>query len=101
MYKRQVYAAATLGVGLAYPTTSLLTMRLSPEEQIGRNSSSLQVAEALTSAFALAATGVVFGLTYSASPATAFVGTLGVSLAVASLAVLAAARARPVAGTDG
>lgn len=96
-----VYAAATLGVGLAYPTTSLLTMRLSPEEQIGRNSSSLQVAEALTSAFALAATGVVFGLTYSASPATAFVGTLGVSLAVASLAVLAAARARPVAGTDG
>lgn len=96
-----VYAVATLGVGLAYPTTSLLTMRLSPEAEIGRNSSSLQVAEALTSAFALAVTGVVFGLTYATTPHTAFVGTLVVAVAVACVAVLSAARARPVGKTDG
>lgn len=92
-----VYAAATVGVGLAYPTTSLLTMRLSPEEEIGRNSSSLQVGEALTSAFALAITGVVFGLTYLTAPHTAFVGTLVVTVVVAALSVVSAARARPVA----
>ncbi len=51
-----IYGLATLGVGLAYPTTSLLTMRLSPPAEIGKNSSSLQVGEALTSAFALAVT---------------------------------------------
>lgn len=92
-----VYGTATLGVGLAYPTTSLLTMRLSPEAEIGRNSSALQVGEALTSAFALAVTGVVFGLTYAAAPHTAFVGTLVVALGVATVSVLSAARARPAA----
>lgn len=94
-----VYSAATLGVGLAYPTTSLLTMRLSPEAEIGRNSSSLQVGEALTSAFALAMTGVVFGLAYSTAPHTAFVGTIVVAVAVGTLSVLSAARSRTPAAS--
>lgn len=99
-----IYGLATLGVGLAYPTTSLLTMRLSPPAEIGKNSSSLQVGEALTSAFALAVTGVVFGLTYSAAPHTAFVGTLAVAVAVGALSVVSAGRARtpsPLPGTGG
>lgn len=94
-----VYFVATLGVGLAYPTTSLLTMRLSPEDEIGRNSSSLQVGEALTSAFALAMTGVVFGLAYSTAPHTAFVGTIVVAVAVGALSVLSAARSRTPAAS--
>lgn len=94
-----VYAVATVGVGLAYPTTSLLTMRLSPEEEIGQNSSSLQVGEALTSAFALAVTGVVFGLTYATVPHTAFVGILVVTVGIAALSVLSAARSRPAPAT--
>lgn len=94
-----VYGLATLGVGLAYPTTSLLTMRLSPSAEIGRNSSALQVGEALTGAAALAVTGVVFGLSYATDPHTAFVGTLLVAVFVGLLSVLSAARARPAAAT--
>ena len=94
-----VYGLATLGVGLAYPTTSLLTMRLSPSAEIGRNSSALQVGEALTGAAVLAVTGVVFGLSYATDPHTAFVGTLLVAVSVGLLSVLSAARARPAAAT--
>ena len=89
------YGLATLGVGVAYPTTSLLTMRLSPEAEIGRNSSALQVGEALTGAFALAITGVVFGLFYATAPHSAFVGTMVVALVVGVLSVVSASRARP------
>ncbi|MFK5583755.1 MULTISPECIES: MFS transporter [unclassified Serinicoccus] len=95
-----VYGLATLGVGLAYPTTSLLTMRLSPEAEIGHNSSALQVGEALSSALALALTGVVFGLYYASAPHLAFVGTLVVALGVGALSVLSALRARPAQGAD-
>lgn len=90
-----VYAASTFGVGLAYPTTTLLTMRLSRDAEIGRNSSALQLGEALTSAFALALTGVVFGLFYLSAPTTAFVATLAVATAVGLVSVLSALRARP------
>ncbi|MFX0539316.1 MFS transporter [Ornithinimicrobium sp. Y1847] len=93
-----LYAAATFGLGTAYPTTSLLTLRLSPEAEVGRNSSALQVGEALTSAFALAVTGVVFGLQYAVAPHSAFVSTLVVAAAVGAVSVLAAIRARPVGG---
>ncbi len=92
-----VYGVATLGVGLAYPTTTLLTMRLSAPSQIGRNSSALQVGESLTGAVALAVTGVVFGLFYASDPTTAFVGTLAVAAAVGALAVLSVLRSRPAA----
>ncbi|KUG51509.1 multidrug transporter [Serinicoccus chungangensis] len=90
-----LYGLATFGVGVAYPNTSVLTLRLSSEQEVGRNSSALQVGEALASALALAATGVVFGLTYGTAPHAAFVGTLVVSVAVGLLSVLSAARARP------
>ncbi|GAA4885330.1 MFS transporter [Serinicoccus chungangensis] len=90
-----LYGVATFGVGVAYPNTSVLTLRLSSEPEVGRNSSALQVGEALASALALAATGVVFGLTYGTAPHAAFVGTLVVSVAVGLLSVLSASRARP------
>ncbi|MGC5583932.1 MFS transporter [Ornithinimicrobium sp. W1679] len=92
-----LYGAATLGVGLAYPTTSLLTMRLSPEAEIGRNSSALQVGESLTGAVTLAVTGVVFGVFYGTDPHAAFVGTLAVAVSVGAVSVLSAWRARSAA----
>lgn len=102
------YGLATLGVGLAYPTTTLLTMRLSPPSEIGRNSSALSVGEALTSAGTLAVAGVVFGLYYATQPHPAFVGTMAVAVGVGALSVLSAARARtpgavtaPVVGPAG
>ncbi|GGK61669.1 MFS transporter [Ornithinimicrobium pekingense] len=90
-----VYGVATLGVGLAYPTTTLLVMRLSTSSQIGRNSSALQVGESLNGAVALAVTGVVFGLLYATQPHAAFVGTLAVAAAVGAVAVVSVLRARP------
>lgn len=90
-----VYGVATLGVGLAYPTTTLLTMRLSSSAEIGRNSSALQVGESLTGAVSLAVTGVVFGLFYATQPHAAFVGTLAVAAAVGALAVVSVLRSRP------
>ena len=90
-----VYALATTGIGIAYPTTTLLTMRLSPAAEIGRNTSALAVGEALASALALALTGVVFGMSYASAPHTAFVGTLAVAIAVSLLTVASAARSRP------
>lgn len=90
-----VYGVATLGVGAAYPTTTLLVMRLSPVAEIGRNSSALQVGESLTGAVALALTGVVFGYFYATQPHVSFVGTLGVAALVGTLAIMGALRSRP------
>lgn len=49
-----------LGMGLAFTSTSILTMRRSHPTRQGRNSAALQVAEALTQAVMLALTGVAF-----------------------------------------
>lgn len=91
-----VWAVVSLGVGLAYPTTSLLTLRLSPPAEVGRNSSSLQVSEALASAVALAAAGAVFTALHAGSPLRAFMSVACVAVAAGILAVLTSARARPL-----
>jgi len=90
------YGLAITGVGLAYPTTTLVTMRLSTEAEVGRNSSALQLAEALASAVGLACSGVVFGILYDTHPRAAFVGTLVVSCLAGGASVFAAVRARPL-----
>lgn len=90
-----IWGVTILGVGLAYPTTSLLTMRLSPRESLGRNSSSLQVSEALASAVALAAVGAAFTALYAGSMQTAFVAVVVASVLAGGAAVLTSARARP------
>ena len=89
------YGLGIAGVGLAYPTTTLVTLRLSSEAQIGRHSSALQLAEALCGAGGLAVSGAVFGVLYPAHPRAAFVGTAVVATLVALLGVLAGARGRP------
>lgn len=86
-----IWGLTQTGVGIAYPTTSLLTMRLSTPEVLGRNSSSLQVSEALASAVALAAVGAVFTALYAGSMQSAF-------LAVAIASVLAGAAAVATSG---
>lgn len=93
-----IWGGTIFGVGMAYPTTSLLTMRLSRPEVLGRNSSSLQVSEALASAVALAGVGAVFTALYAGSHQQAFVAVvLGAVLAGVG-AVLTAGRARPAEG---
>lgn len=91
-----IWGLTLLGVGMAYPTTSLLTMRLSPRETLGRNSSSLQVSEALASAVALAAVGAVFTALYAGSMRAAFMAVVVASVLAGSAAVVTSTRARPV-----
>lgn len=89
------YGLGITGVGLAYPTTTLVTMRLSTEAEVGQNSSALQLAEALASAAGLAVSGAVFGVLYGTHARAAFVGTLVVATLGGLVAVIAGARGRP------
>ena len=91
-----IWGATLLGVGVAYPTTSLLTLRLSPPAVVGLNSSSLQVSEALASALALAAGGAAFTALYAGSPQLAFVSVTIASVVCGIGAVLTSARTRPI-----
>ena len=90
-----IWGFTLLGVGMAYPTTSLLTMRLSPPEVLGRNSSSLQVSEALASAVALAGVGAVFTALYAGSHQQAFLAVAVGSVLAGVAAVATSSRARP------
>jgi MFS family permease len=83
-----------LGMGLAYPTTSLLTLHLSPPERLGANSAALQVTEALSVAVALAAIGPVFAHVVDDSRPTAFLVALALPVALALLATVTAGRVR-------
>lgn len=90
-----IWGITQTGVGIAYPTTSLLTMRLSAPDVLGRNSSSLQVSEALASAVVLAAVGAVFTALYSASMQSAFLAVAVASVIAGLAAVATSARSRP------
>lgn len=90
-----IWGITQTGVGIAYPTTSLLTMRLSAPDVLGRNSSSLQVSEALASAVALAAVGAVFTALYAGSMQSAFLAVAVASVVAGLAAVATSARSRP------
>ncbi|WP_114906069.1 MFS transporter [Ornithinimicrobium murale] len=90
-----VWGLTQAGVGIAYPTTSLLTMRLSAPAVLGRNSSSLQVSEALASAVVLAVVGAVFTALHAGSVHTAFLAVAVASVAAGLAALATSARSRP------
>lgn len=90
-----IWGFTLFGVGLSYPTTTLLTMRLSAPEVVGRNSSSLTVSEALASAVALAAVGAVFTALYAGSQQAAFVAVTVASVLAGLVAVATSTRSRP------
>lgn len=97
-----VWGYTLFGVGLAYPTTSLLTLRLSPPDEVGRNSSSLQVSEALASAMILAVVGLVFTAWHTGSTVSlAFVAVVVAAVAAGAAGVLTSTRARPTAHPPG
>lgn len=90
-----IWGLTQTGVGIAYPTTSLLTMRLSAPEVLGRNSSSLQVSEALASAVILAAVGAAFTALYAGAHQSAFLAVAVASALAGLVAVATSARSRP------
>ena len=78
------WGAAGFGMGLAYPTLSVLTLELSPVAEQGLNSSALQLSDAVGGAVALAVGGALFA---ALSPAlTAYVVCLGLAAGLALLA---------------
>ncbi len=94
-----IWGWATLGIGFAYPTTSLMTLRLSPPALVGANSSALQVSESLASALVLAGAGAAFTAVYAGSSRMAFTAVTAAGLFAAALSVLTAARTRARVGS--
>ncbi|GII78669.1 MFS transporter [Sphaerisporangium rufum] len=83
---------AGFGMGLVYPTLSVLTLELSAAGEEGRNSSSLQIGESVFAVVVLAVTGAVFAAAGTAG--WVFLACFAVILVPALLGALAAGRAR-------
>ncbi|MFC0507253.1 MFS transporter [Micromonospora costi] len=88
------WAVAGLGMGLVYPSLSVLTLELSAPGEEGRNSSSLQLGDALFAATVLALTGAVLGA--GAAPGVrSYLATLVVAAGLALLGALLSTRVTP------
>ncbi|MDT0527593.1 MFS transporter [Micromonospora sp. DSM 115977] len=88
------WAGAGLGMGLLYPSLSVLTLELSAPGEQGRNSSSLQLGDSLFAATVLALTGAVLAAGAAPGPAS-YAGTLAVASGLALLGVVLAGRVVP------
>lgn len=80
------WALAAFGIGLSFPMLSVLTLKLSPVHEQGRNASALQLADALTSSAALAIAGALF------AHGGGFVAVMAVAMALPAGAALLARR---------
>ncbi|MDJ0356196.1 MFS transporter [Paenarthrobacter sp. PH39-S1] len=86
------WAFAGLGMGMAYPTQSVLVLEQSPPADQGSNASALQLNETLTTAAVLGAVGAVFAALL-VNPEAGFAVAFGVAALLALAAGLAARRA--------
>ncbi|HXV94817.1 MAG TPA: MFS transporter [Pseudonocardia sp.] len=87
------WLVAGLGMGLTYPTLSVLTLAYSAPAEQGANSSALQIADALFAAVVLAVSGALFAALLD-SGLVAFAAGFAVAAAFAVLAVVVAGRTR-------
>lgn len=86
-----------LGMGLAYASTSIAVMSLSPANAQGRNASSLQLSEALGASVFTAIAGSIFAGLHPGGNLSLTFGAVIASMAVVGvLAVLASLRIGPV-----
>ncbi|WP_144713867.1 MFS transporter [Curtobacterium pusillum] len=86
------------GMGVAYPRTSMLTLRFSGEGDDGFASSALTIADASGSVIGLAVTGLLFTGTGGADAPAAFPLVFGAMTVIAVLAIAAVRRLGPVPG---
>ncbi|MCW3843546.1 MFS transporter, partial [Micromonospora yasonensis] len=93
------WVVAGLGMGLLFPSLSVLTLALSAPDEQGRNSSALQLGDSLAVATVLALTGAVLAAGAAPGPAN-YAVTLAVAAGCALLGLLLAGRVvvRPAAG---
>ncbi len=80
------------GMGMIYASLSVLTLSLSAPQEQGRNSSALQLSEALCVATALALSGALFALFVEQAPHTGYVLCLAITVGLAVLGAVVARR---------
>ena len=89
------WALAGLGMGVVFPSLSVLTLELSPPAQQGLNASALQLCDALVTASVLAIGGSLFAALLPHGHAGAYLAGFAISLALAVLGALLARRVQP------
>ncbi len=93
------WATAGLGMGLTYPSTSILVLALSDNTEQGASSAALKLSEAVGTAVAIAASGAVFARASSAGSGAAgnagYAATMVVPLVFAVGAAVVAVRLMP------
>jgi MFS family permease len=94
------YGVASIGMGLAYPRTSVAMLGHSTDETRGFNSAALTVADSLAAAVAITLGGLAFRMTEARGGGDPFVADFLVAAAMAVLAVLAARRTSVELGVD-
>ncbi|WP_205856141.1 MFS transporter [Phytoactinopolyspora endophytica] len=89
------WSMAGLGMGLVYPTLSVLVLDLSTSGHQGRNTSSMQVADSLFSALMLALAGTAFAALLSYSGTWPYLSGFTLAGLIAALGIGVAGRAVP------
>ena len=89
------WVAAGFGMGLLFPTLSVLILELSPRHRQGVNSSALHLCDALFTATVLAVGGSVFAALLTRAPSMAYLVGFAISAALALLGAVLASRVRP------
>ncbi len=92
------WAVCAFGMGLAVPSVSVQVMRLSPEADLGVNSSAIQIVDSVLSVVVISLLGLGHATAVAAGGATAVTYALiwTAAAAVAWIGVLLAGRMRPV-----
>jgi len=86
-----------IGIGLAYSPLTVLLMGMSAPDEQGRNASSIQTAEMLTTSVLLAVSAIVFGGLTPHSQVAAFASGLGLAAVAGALGIVVSRRLAPVA----
>ncbi len=89
------WAVAGMGIGMAFPTLSVLVLDYSAEGEEGANSSSLQVNDNLVQALWLALGSVAFAALLPVAPLAAFIGAFASAAALSAGALALSGRLGP------
>ena len=89
------WVLAGLGMGVVFPSLSVLTLELSPPSQQGLNSSALQLCDALFTASVLAIGGSLFAALLPHGHAGAYLSGFAITLALATTGAVLARRVQP------
>lgn len=86
------WALTGLGMGLIYPSLSVLTLSLSAPHEQGANSSALQLSEGIAVASTLAISGSLFAATVGGNETSGYLLCFVVTLLLAGLATVVGRR---------